>query len=276
MVAQKKEPFGAGSDAGADVGHSKSDIDAIIDDIYEAVGSSNKAASGGAGDGATQDSGTTGSKTAVVGSSFGKGGGKAKKATNAVSEESKMGTDSESAPGSDSQAADTAKGAVESDNTDHLAKAQAEADQFKDRLVRLQAEWDNFRKRTAAERDSERQRAAAKLVERLLPIIDDLERAIEHSSSASDDSLKDGVFAVHSKLIDVLKKEGLATIDPVGEAFDANIHQAVGKVDDSSVHDETVTQVYQKGYQMGDKVLRSAMVVVSQGGPKRQADDEKK
>jgi molecular chaperone GrpE len=153
-----------------------------------------------------------------------------------------------------------------------LDQARAEADEFRDRFVRLQAEWDNFRKRTAAEREQERLRAAERLVERLLPIVDDLERAIEHSDTANEASLKEGIAAVYSKLTDVLSREGVKTIDPVGDGFDANLHQAVGKEDDDSVPDETVTQVYQKGYEMGDRVLRPAMVVVSQGGPKREEE----
>jgi molecular chaperone GrpE len=155
---------------------------------------------------------------------------------------------------------------------DPLARAQAEADGFRDRFVRLQAEWDNFRKRTTAERAQERLRAAERLVERLLPIVDDLERAIEHSATANEASLKGGIAAVHTKLVEVLEREGVKTLDPKGEAFDAHTHQAVGKEDDASVPDETVTQVYQKGYEMGDRVLRPAMVVVSQGGPKREAE----
>jgi molecular chaperone GrpE len=151
-----------------------------------------------------------------------------------------------------------------------LEQAQAEAEEYRDRFIRLQAEWDNFRKRTAAEREQERLRATANLVERLLPIIDDLERAIEHSESASEASLKEGIAAVHSKLAQALQRDGLEAIDPIGQAFDANLHQAVGKEEDGSVPDETVTQVYQKGYQMGDRVLRPAMVVVSHGGPARE------
>jgi molecular chaperone GrpE len=138
--------------------------------------------------------------------------------------------------------------------------------------VRLQAEWDNFRKRTALEREQERVRAAERLVERLLPVVDDLERAIEHSEASSEDSLREGVIAVYSKLLEALEREGVRVIDPQGEPFDANLHQAVGKEDDATVPDETVTQVYQKGYGMGERVLRSAMVVVSQGGPKRSDD----
>ncbi|MDR0347160.1 MAG: nucleotide exchange factor GrpE [Coriobacteriales bacterium] len=155
---------------------------------------------------------------------------------------------------------------------DPLTQARAEADELRDRYVRLQAEWDNFRKRTTAERAQERLRAAEHLVERLLPIVDDLERAIEHSDTANEASLKEGIAAVYSKLSEVLQREGVKTINPIGEAFDANTHQAVGKEDNASVPDETVTQVYQKGYEMGDRVLRAAMVVVSQGGPKRETE----
>jgi molecular chaperone GrpE len=152
---------------------------------------------------------------------------------------------------------------------DDAGQARAEAEELRDKYIRLQAEWDNFRKRTAAEREQERKRAAEHLVERLLPIVDDLERACEHADSASAESLVEGISAVHNKLLDALGKEGVKVLNPVGEAFDANLHQAVGKVDDANLPDETVTEVYQKGYQMGDRVLRNAMVIVSTGGPSR-------
>jgi molecular chaperone GrpE len=151
-----------------------------------------------------------------------------------------------------------------------LDRALAEADELRDRYARLQADWDNFRKRTNTERQQERSRAAQHLIERLLPVVDDLERAIEHSDTANEASLKAGIAAVYAKLSEVLAKEGLQAIDPAGEAFDANLHQAVGKAEDPNVPDETVSQVYQKGYQIADRVLRPAMVVVSSGGPKRE------
>ena len=165
-----------------------------------------------------------------------------------------------------------ADSALIEDELDPLAKAQAETEEVRDRFVRLQAEWDNYRKRTVSEREQERRRAAEKLVERLLPVVDDLERAIEHSDTASEESLKEGIAAVYNKLNDVLVREGVKVINPVGEAFDAVVHQAVGKQNDESVPDETVVQVYQKGYEMGGRVLRTAMVVVSEGGPKREVE----
>jgi len=152
---------------------------------------------------------------------------------------------------------------------DQLAATRAEVEEIRDRYIRLQAEWDNYRKRTAQEREQERRRAAESVMDRLLPVIDDLERAIEHSGTSNAESLKGGIVAVYNKLNDALAKEGLKSFAPQGEPFDALRHQAVGKQSDPGVFDETVVQVLQKGYEIGGRVLRAAMVVVSEGGPKR-------
>jgi molecular chaperone GrpE len=158
---------------------------------------------------------------------------------------------------------DAALAGQEPEALDELSVARAEADDLRDKYVRLQAEWDNYRKRTSAERDAERQRAASKLVEKLLPIVDDLERAITHSDTASEASLKEGIQAVYTKLEDVLEKEGVVAVDPTGQPFDANMHSAVGTVEDASLEADTITQVYQKGYEIKGQLLRPAMVVVS-------------
>lgn len=155
-----------------------------------------------------------------------------------------------------------------------LAAAQQMAAEANDRYLRLQAEWDNYRKRTAAERASERERATEKLVKNLLPVLDDLERALEHAGTAADvASFAAGIDAVRNKLVDVFTRENVVIIDPVDEAFDANRHQAVGTQPDAERFDETVVQVYQKGYEMGGHVIRPAMVVVSTGGPKRPPEE---
>lgn len=163
-----------------------------------------------------------------------------------------------------------------SDVEDQIEAAKREAADATDRMLRLQADWENFRRRTAAERLAEKERAAEGLVTNLLPVIDDIERAIEHAGATEDDAqLKqfvDGVSAVHAKMLGVLAKEGVEPIDPAGEAFDPLAHQAVGRVEDAEAFDETVAQVYQKGYRMGDKVIRTAMVTVTYGGPKRPAE----
>ena len=160
---------------------------------------------------------------------------------------------------------------------DQIESAKKDAAEAKDRLVRLQADWDNYRRRTAAERLVERERAAEGLVTNLLPVIDDIERAIEHAGATEENAqLKqfvDGVSAVHAKMLAVLAKEGVEPIDPAGEPFEPLAHQAVGRVEDKDAYDETVAQVYQKGYRMGDKVIRTAMVTVTYGGPKRPTED---
>ena len=155
--------------------------------------------------------------------------------------------------------------------------ADAKVREAADRVTRLQADWENYRRRTAAERLAERERATEKLVTAMLPVIDDIERAIDHARSQEmSDELKqfvDGVDAVHTKLVDVLAHEGVEAIDPKGEAFNPLEHQAVGRVEDADAYDETVRDVYQKGYRMADRILRAAMVTVTYGGAKRPAPE---
>ena len=161
--------------------------------------------------------------------------------------------------------------------SDQIESAKQQAAEANDRFLRLQADWDNYRRRTAQERLDERQRATEKLVVDLLPVIDDLERAIEHADNLTDPAAKqfvEGVSAVCNKLVSVLNKEGVEVVNPVGEAFDPLSHQAVSQVEDTEAYDETVAQVYQKGYRMGGKDIRTAMVVVTHGGPKRPAESE--
>ena len=155
--------------------------------------------------------------------------------------------------------------------------ADAKVREAQDRVQRLQADWENFRRRTAQERLAERDRATEKLVCALLPVIDDIERALDHARTQelSDDfkQFVDGVDAVHTKMLDVLGHEGVETIDPKGEPFNPLEHQAVGRVEDASQYEETVNDVYQKGYRMADRILRSAMVTVTYGGEKRPAPE---
>ena len=159
-----------------------------------------------------------------------------------------------------------------------LSKAKAEAAEGQDKYVRLHAEWDTYRRRTNEQRAAEKQRATEKLVTNLLPVLDDFERTISYAEANGETGLLDGVRAVSNKLIDTLKKDGVEILDPVGQPLNALEHQAVAVVDDPEQFEETVAQVYQKGYKMGSKVLRSAMVTVTTGGPKRpkeeQADEE--
>ena len=153
-----------------------------------------------------------------------------------------------------------------------VAQAKAEAAEWQDKYMRLHAEWDTYRRRMNEQREAEKVRAAEKLISGLIPVLDDFERTIEYAQNNGEVGLLGGVQAVHNKLVDVLKKDGVVVIDPAGQAFDALEAQAVATVPDDSVPDETVAQVYQKGYKLGIKVLRPAMVTVTTGGPKREAE----
>jgi molecular chaperone GrpE len=160
-----------------------------------------------------------------------------------------------------------------------LEAAQKEAADATERMMRLQADWENFRRRTRQEREQERERAAERLVVGLLPVLDDMERAIDHArgTEGADNGLlqfADGVQQVHDKMIQILGREGVEVIDALGQPFEPISHQAVGRVEDAEAFDETVAQVYQQGYRMGGKVIRPAMVTVTFGGPKRPVDED--
>lgn len=151
--------------------------------------------------------------------------------------------------------------------------AQAEAKEWQDKYMRLHAEWDTYRRRMNEQRAAEKLRATEKLVENLIPVIDDFERTIDFAAKNGEAGLLDGVVAVRAKLVDALVKDGVEVIDPAGQPYNALEAQAVAMVPNADVPDETVQDVYQKGYKMGIKVLRPAMVTVTTGGPKRQAEE---
>jgi molecular chaperone GrpE len=158
-------------------------------------------------------------------------------------------------------------------DADELAQAKQEVAEWQSKYLRLHAEWDTYRRRKGEERETERARANEKLVGSLLPVLDDFERTVDYAEKNGTDNLLEGVQAVYSKLLNTLKSDGVEVIDPAGEAFDALQHQAVATVDDTEAYDETVAAVYQKGYKLGGKVIRSAMVTVTTGGPKRPVEE---
>ena len=160
------------------------------------------------------------------------------------------------------------------EESEELAAAKAEAADWQDKYVRLHAEWDTYRRRMTEQREAEKVRATEKLMESLIPVLDDFARTVDYAETNGETGLLGGVKAVQTKLSDTLAKGGLVLISPAGEAFDALECQAVGTVDDPSVPDETVAQVYQPGYKMGTKVIRPAMVTITTGGPKREKPEE--
>ncbi len=152
-----------------------------------------------------------------------------------------------------------------------LETALTQLSEMRDLVLRTQAEFENYRKRITREREDERKRATERLVEELLPAIDNLERAIEHSSKDHDvEHLITGVTSVHAQIIGILGKAGVSVIDPVGQAFDPSNQQAVSQLEDPTVPEGTVVEAFQKGYEMGGRCVRPAMVVVSTGGPRRE------
>ena len=142
-----------------------------------------------------------------------------------------------------------------------VAALQAERDQLFDRLQRLAAEFDNFRKRSAREQAGLIERANERLVKELIPVLDDLGRALEAAEEHEGAKLEEGVRLVQRALADVLAKEGLAEIDTDGK-FDPHVHEALLS-QPSDAEEGTVIEVVQKGYKLGDRVLRPARVVVA-------------
>jgi molecular chaperone GrpE len=152
---------------------------------------------------------------------------------------------------------------IEEETPDPLAELTRERDEYLDSLQRLKAEFDNYRKRAAREQAGFTARAAERLVKELLPVLDDLERALEAAEEHEEAKLEEGVRLVHRALADALQKEGLAEIETNGK-FDPHVHEALLSQPDDDFESGQVLQVIQKGYRLGDKVLRPARVIVAE------------
>ena len=153
-----------------------------------------------------------------------------------------------------------------------LEAARAEADRNLAAAQRWQADFENYKRRQERDAADTRIRAGQRIVEELLPVLDDLDRAIEHTvaSAASGTELEHlltGVEMVRSRIAGVFANEGVTVIDPFGQPFDPHLHQAVSESPDPELPEHTVVEVYQKGYALGGRVIRPAVVVVSTGGP---------
>lgn len=131
----------------------------------------------------------------------------------------------------------------------------------KDKYLRLLAEYDNFRKRSIQEKLNAFSDATAKAALEVISVIDNFERAM--AAECSDENYKKGVEMIYGQFVEVIKKLGVEEIDALGKEFDPNMHNAVSQVEDENFGENTVSQVYQKGYKLGDKVIRCAMVVVA-------------
>ena len=130
-----------------------------------------------------------------------------------------------------------------------------------DAYLRLAAEYANFRKRTTAEKDSAYANGKADAIEKLLPVYDNLSRAL--AQETADAAFKKGVEMTMNELVKILTGFGVEIIGKVGDEFDPNLHNAIMHTEDESVAENTIVQVFQQGFKMGDKMIRFAMVQVA-------------
>lgn len=169
-----------------------------------------------------------------------------------------------------SQGPDSSVSEAGQDDHEGFRKELEEAQQ---KYIRLAADFDNFRKRTLKDRDDAHKYGHQNLVKDLLPSVDNLERAIAHARKSEEggvEGLLEGVELVSRELAGTLEKHGVTPIDPDAQVFDPALHEAMAQVPDGSVPQNTVVEVYQRGYQLGARLLRPARVVVS-----KLPDDEK-
>jgi molecular chaperone GrpE len=163
---------------------------------------------------------------------------------------------------------DTAAAALDSSGeaNDAVAELQRERDQLKERLLRTAAEFDNFRKRTDRDRQMLNDSVTAEVVEDLLPLVDDLERAVAADAGPQGvEAYRRGVQLVLKQLHDLLRKRGVKPIDAVGADFDPNYHQAVLYEPAEGHREGEIVEEFRRGYTIGDRLLRPAMVKVAKG-----------
>ncbi len=144
---------------------------------------------------------------------------------------------------------------IKQDNT------KQELEDMTDRYKRLMAEFDNFKKRSSKERDSLYNSLTSDIVTSILPVVDNLEKAV--LVKTQDESYKQGVEMVYKQLIDTLSNLGVEEIKTVGETFNPEYHEAVSSVQDDSLGEKQIKEEFRKGYKIGEKVIRHSMVVVA-------------
>ena len=136
-----------------------------------------------------------------------------------------------------------------------------EKDELYDKYLRTLAEYDNFRKRSQREKDAIYGDATAEAVKKLLPVLDSFERALNYE--CKDEEFKKGISLIQNTLVEVFDNLGVKEIPAMDQQFDPNLHEAVMHIDNPAYEENIVTDVYRKGYMLGDKVIRHTMVVVA-------------
>jgi molecular chaperone GrpE len=146
---------------------------------------------------------------------------------------------------------------------EELERVSAERDAHKELLQRVAADFDNFRKRQVREREQQAVAANERLVLDLLPVFDALELAVDAFDNHEADKVREGVAYVHRALLAALERAGATTIDPHGSPFDPAEHEALLAQPDPTVDEGVVLQVHQRGFRLGDRVIRPARVVIA-------------
>ena len=147
------------------------------------------------------------------------------------------------------------------DTASQFAELEESLHEVNDKYIRLFAEYDNFRKRTAKEKTGIYQDASVQCIDKLLPVIDSFERSLE--ADCSDENFKNGMQMIWGQMKDFLTKMNVTEIEALGAEFDPNVHNAIQQLDGTDYASNHVCQVFQKGYMLGDKLIRPAMVAVA-------------
>jgi molecular chaperone GrpE len=144
---------------------------------------------------------------------------------------------------------------------EQVAKLEEQNEEWSDKYTRLYAEYDNYRKRTAKEKTETYQNASVKCIEDLLPVVDSFERALE--ADCADENFKSGMQMIFGQLKGFLDKMNVSEVEALGAEFDPNYHNAIQQQEGTDYASNHVCAVYQKGYMLGDKLIRPAMVAVA-------------
>ena len=144
---------------------------------------------------------------------------------------------------------------------EQVEKLEAQNEEWNDKFTRLYAEYDNYRKRTAKEKTETYQNASVKCIEDLLPVVDSFERALE--ADCADENFKNGMQMIFGQMKAFLDKMNVTEIEALGAEFDPNYHNAIQQLDGTDYASNHVCAVFQKGYMLGDKLIRPAMVAVA-------------
>jgi molecular chaperone GrpE len=163
-----------------------------------------------------------------------------------------------------------------SEEEDRVKDLESEVSQLKDKLLRKAAEFENYKRRTENDQLSLLTYAAESFIQKLLPVIDDFERSLDHINDAQDiEAIKNGLKLIYDKFMKALDEQGVKKIDAVGKLFDVNYHEALMQRPDDSVEPHTILEEIEKGYIYKDKVLRHSKVIVSEDNGGSAENEEK-